>query len=392
MESRDEEESVRLGTAEAAEVPEVQLGVVPPMKTMQHKWTLWFEKKSQEKSNQILRKADYLKELKKAGSFQTIPSFWSCWNEVQDICNVSAESQGANYHLFRDNIQPVWEHPKNLKGGKWVIAFPSTFSPQDVMRNWMSLMLTLLLGEFGYDSEINGAVLAVRPWGSTFSIWNRNANDREVVEAVSHKLKEVLGVEYVKYQRHQFSMRRNNERAQHSRPKRLNHSSDESASSNDGSSSSEGEENSLRPVRRSVISDTPREALCEIANSNIQAPIHQGTLEETELKSVQELQPANEIEAVKEAEVTMKPEVVSVQEAEPLEGYESPETAKNRRRRRKANAQKKAVPLRDTQEPKIRAVTPKKLESSLDAIPVAKLGLGLVLVAAGSAISWALYL
>jgi len=215
------------------------------------KWTLWYEQKSDKKKPKCLNKSDYLKELKKAGTFHNISTFWNSWKEVQDICRMTVEG-GVNYHLFKDTIKPVWEDPKNIKGGKWSFILPSSTSNRDIMRNWISLMIATLIGELGNDAEINGAVLSVRSWGCMFSVWNRNANDKQLVENVSEKLKEIFDVPSIKYQRHQVRVKRNNaERAKIAKSKRVD-SSDDSISSTETSSSEGEQDKSFRSTVREV--------------------------------------------------------------------------------------------------------------------------------------------
>jgi translation initiation factor 4E len=41
--------------------------------------------------------------------------------------NVLPASQlqfGCNYYLFKDGIEPKWEHEQNRSGGKWVYQIP----------------------------------------------------------------------------------------------------------------------------------------------------------------------------------------------------------------------------------------------------------------------------
>jgi len=188
---------------------ETAVHTAPPPKIapINHEWTLYYEKKSKAKVGKCLNKADYLKELEPVGTFKTVENFWSTWNQLLEQCNTKAE---ANYHMFKDDIKPLWEDPKNSKGGKWVIPLQKDqSSDEETIRLWMSLMLALVSGDWGVESEINGIVLQSRPWGSNFSIWNRNANDKELIDVVSNKLRQLFNVDNVKYQKHETTIRRN---------------------------------------------------------------------------------------------------------------------------------------------------------------------------------------
>lgn len=78
---------------------------------------------------------------------------------------------------------------------------------EDTMKQWVSLMITLLIGEFGPD--VNGVVLSSRPWGNIFSVWVRNSKDKENVDNTVRHLKELFGSDVqIRFQRHQTSMRK----------------------------------------------------------------------------------------------------------------------------------------------------------------------------------------
>jgi translation initiation factor 4E len=382
--SKKEEELVEIVAAGPMDSEEGQFGVAPSIEPLQYKWTLYYERKSKEKRTaKCLNKMDYLNNLTKVSSFQTIRSFWSCWNEVQEQCSLSENDGAANYHMFKDNIKPVWEDPKNAKGGKWVVVLPHSATEEETVRLWMSLALTLLLGEWGVESEINGAVLSARPWGSMLSVWNRNANDKQLIEEVSKKLKELFGVENVKYQRHQATIRRNHaEKAKISRPKSTS-CSDDSSSNSDASSSSEGEERSMRAPRRRrfEVSDAARGMLRELVEKVNEIPTPSKVKEEEpEVKVEEPIVPA---------------ENVLQQQEEPKELVD--EAKKNKRQRRKNNSRRTSTSsTEDAQEvPFVHVVeeaAPKPLPAKrfpLPEISYLHVGLAVAVGVATSALSWA---
>jgi translation initiation factor 4E len=376
-----EEELAELEAAGTVDSEKGQFGIAPAAQTLDSKWTIWYERKSEERRPKCLNKVDYLKELKKGGTFQTIPAFWSTWNEVQQICSVPIEG-GVNYHLFKDNIKPVWEDPKNIKGGKWSFVLPSATSHQELMKQWMSLMLTILINELGVDSGINGAVLSVRTWGSMFSVWNRNANDKHVIESVSDKLRELFGVSAVKYQRHQVRVKRNNaERAKMANAKRT-YSSDDSFSSSDASSS-EGEEKPIRPMRpmrRSEVHEVPRSTSAEEITEEKALP-----------EPIQQTVQSREPEVVPASMEPVQPIKFELQGIELPTRLPLPDVDEKNKRRRKATGTKKELlhENRYVEEKPQQQIVLKKETQSLS-----PLGVGLILTAAiaSCVISWALYL
>lgn len=239
---------------------------------LKHRWTLYYEKKSKNKAGKGLTKTDYLKELQRVGTFQTIKDFWSTWNQLLEACNTR---EAANYHFFKDDIKPVWEDTKNVKGGKWVINLPTGASEEETIKLWMSLILALLTGEWGVESEINGVLLQARPWGNMFSIWNRNANDKQLIDVVGSKLRELFKVDHVKYQRHQATIRKN----QVDKPK----SQLRSSHSEDSSSGGDNSDEDIRKRRKSTSFIQSKEPIYNLDASSNDIYVPKSEVKETEV-------------------------------------------------------------------------------------------------------------
>jgi len=202
---KEEKETDKIGEAVLISV-DSKGGASHPQFTKQldTKWTFWYESNPHHEKGRPINKTDYLKDVKRGKTFDTIASFWDCWKEVQTVCN---PAEDCNYELFKHGVKPVWEDPKNSKGGKCVLSMPQSTTLEDTMKQWVSLMITLLIGEFGPD--INGVVLSRRSWGNIFSVWVRNANDKDTVDATMRHLHELFGRDVqIRFQRHQTSIRK----------------------------------------------------------------------------------------------------------------------------------------------------------------------------------------
>jgi len=341
-----------------------------------------------ERAPKYLKKEDYLKELKRAGTFQTVSSFWKCWMEVQQICNVNSP---INYHLFKEPIKPIWEDSNNIKGGKWVVVMPSSTTQEQSIKLWISLMVTVLFGDWGLESEINGVVLSVRSWGNMFCVWSRTAKDKHLIHYVSEKLKELFGVETVKFQRHQSNVRRNHsEKANQFR--RINYSSDDSISSGSDNSPSEREQEvNSRPKRRSTVTSVNKEMIRDIIHANMEAPLS---------PPFEEIQKGK---AVREPEVLPTPLELKI-EAPVLAEFLAPaplvvpdvvvvnstttETTKNWKKIKKVVQKPSQLKIESVDKPNINAFMPvveKKVVNDLNTVGI---GLFIVGAIATSVLSW----
>jgi len=214
------------------------------------KWTFWYQAHTQR--GKSLDKSDYLRDLKKGGTVDSLASFWNRWTAVQRRQN----SEDCTYHLFKTGIQPIWEDPKNFKGGKCVIVAQRT-SQYEMIAQWVNLMLTLLAGEF--ETEVNGVVLSTRPWGNVYSVWIRNAKDQNAVEVITKKLRKIFGAQLpVKFQRHQVAIKKKMENERRS------------SSSSEISSEEEHDKNNRK---KSVVNESTRGMLHQLIAEVSGAPV-----------------------------------------------------------------------------------------------------------------------
>jgi len=191
-------------------------------------------------------------------------AFWNCWDDVQDLCR-NSNGDLCNYLLFKQGIKPVWEDPKNAKGGKCSFLLPKTTS-EAAMKNWVSLMLTVLLGQF--QVEINGVVMSSRAWGNMFSIWIKNSDKRTIDKIVDGVRMEFGDIE-VKYQKHQASIRKKYTKTQ----KSPNDSGSESLSDEDKPKQRQQHHSNYEaPKRRSVVSDRTKGVLHNLITEVMEAP------------------------------------------------------------------------------------------------------------------------
>jgi len=233
---------------------------------LDHKWTFWFENKSNKERNRSLNKTDYLNHINKAGTFGTITGFWECWNDIQASFAFDGD---CNYLLFKQGIKPVWEDPKNNKGGKCFVVLPKT-SHEETTNQWSTLVLTLIEE---YERDINGAVLSSRSWGNMFAVWTRTS-DKQVVDAVCKKLHELFGDVQVKFQRHQAMIRK-----KFTKPRGGRTSPDYDREHYFSHSDSEDEHDKhahnthIGTARRSVVTDETKGMLHNLITEVMEAPV-----------------------------------------------------------------------------------------------------------------------
>eukprot|EP00667_Euglena_gracilis_P001015 EG_transcript_1015 len=132
----------------------------PPTLHFAHQWTFWFDVTVDTKEKNA---EDSLREL---GTFSTIQEFWRYWN---NMC-VSHLTDGCNLRLFRHDIQPTWEHPKNRNGGRWSAR---SLGKGRRFKLWTEVVLSLLGEQLQDNSEhqVCGICLSSKPGGDRIEVW-----------------------------------------------------------------------------------------------------------------------------------------------------------------------------------------------------------------------------
>lgn len=129
----------------------------------------------------------YENSIKQICTIKTVEEFWLIYDYLTRPNDLPTTT---DYHFFRDGIKPTWEDPGNSRGGKWIVRLPKGLAS----RYWEEVVLALIGGQFSGvpDGEICGLVISIRYSEDILGIWNRTANDRELIERLRDAIKKVL--------------------------------------------------------------------------------------------------------------------------------------------------------------------------------------------------------
>mmetsp|Transcript_17039 Transcript_17039/g.27673 ORF Transcript_17039/g.27673 Transcript_17039/m.27673 type:complete len:255 (+) Transcript_17039:67-831(+) len=129
----------------------------------------------------------YENSIKPINTVRTVEEFWATYNYLKRPNDLSSTT---DYHFFRDGIKPTWEDPANAKGGKWIVRLPKGLAS----RYWEEVVLAMIGGQFAGvpDGEICGLVISIRFSEDILGVWNKTANDRDMVERIRETIKKVL--------------------------------------------------------------------------------------------------------------------------------------------------------------------------------------------------------
>ncbi|KAK2165283.1 hypothetical protein LSH36_52g02025 [Paralvinella palmiformis] len=163
-------------------------------------WTFWIDKSVRGTSA-----AQYEASLTKVYTVSTVQGFWSVYNNIPKVCDLSVR---YTYHLMRHERKPVWEEDYHRQGGNWRLKCQK----KETEEVWKELLLAAI-GENLSDcmaegDEVSGLTVSVREREDLIQIWTVKADLHEqstIVKKIEELLPRVTfsAIFYKAFQTHQ---------------------------------------------------------------------------------------------------------------------------------------------------------------------------------------------
>lgn len=106
-------------------------------------WTLWYLIRA---NRAAVQATNYETALHSVATFRTAEDFWAIFGHVRHPSDLPLN---ADYQLFVEGVKPVWEHPANAQGGKWILRLRKGLSN----RLWEHLVCQLTTLCYDYDTN-----------------------------------------------------------------------------------------------------------------------------------------------------------------------------------------------------------------------------------------------
>lgn len=150
---------------------------------LEHGWTLWFDN-----PNGRQKQTMWGQTLRSVYTFRTIEDFWCLYN---NIVQPSRLVHGADFHVFKDGIEPKWEDPNCASGGEWRAPVPKG-DKKALDTYWLHTVLAMIGEQFTEGHEVCGAVVSVRKNQDRVALWTRTASNEAVQISIGNSLKQIL--------------------------------------------------------------------------------------------------------------------------------------------------------------------------------------------------------
>ncbi|XP_021866478.1 eukaryotic translation initiation factor 4E-1 [Spinacia oleracea] len=160
------------------------VAVAKPSKSVSHplenSWTFWFDNPSAKS-----KAAAWGSSIRPIYTFSNVEEFWSLYNNIHHPSKLGV---GADFHCFKDKIEPKWEDPICANGGKWTV----TFSRGKSDTAWLYTLLAMIGEQFDHGDDICGAVINVRARQEKIAIWTKNAANEAAQLSIGKQWKKFL--------------------------------------------------------------------------------------------------------------------------------------------------------------------------------------------------------
>ena len=163
-----------------------------------HSWDFWHDRqdRSQQQSNGASGEATYEDRLEVLANVDDVRKFWNVFNNF-DISRLQLRD---SIHLFHKGVKPVWEDPRNARGGSWTFRVPKAqasdfWKEVCMMAIGEQLQSCVETNRTTFRDDICGISLGVRFNSMLIQIWNRDGEHQEGVEKISNLVLENLSAE-----------------------------------------------------------------------------------------------------------------------------------------------------------------------------------------------------
>jgi hypothetical protein len=170
---------------------------------------------------------DYEARLVPLAAVTDVRSFWEVFNNF-DLAGLQLRD---SVHLFHRGVKPVWEDPRNAKGGAWTFRVPKEKAPEFwKMVAMMAIGETLqacvaskrmsehferrsepwLMDRTAFIDDICGVSLSVRFTSTLVQIWNRDGDHKEGIQKILQAVLDELPPEF-QLREHQYYYKKHSE-------------------------------------------------------------------------------------------------------------------------------------------------------------------------------------
>ncbi|EGP89907.1 uncharacterized protein MYCGRDRAFT_108058 [Zymoseptoria tritici IPO323] len=164
-----------------------------------HSWDFWHDRQDRAPTpnTQATSPASYEVRLEPLANISDVKQFWAVFNNF-DVTQLKLRD---SVHLFHRGVKPVWEDPRNARGGSWTFRVPKNHASEfwkEVCMMAIGEKLQAAVDEPDrtiFRDDICGVSLGVRFNSMLVQIWNRDGGHEKGIERIVQTLMENISPE-----------------------------------------------------------------------------------------------------------------------------------------------------------------------------------------------------
>ncbi|QIW96700.1 hypothetical protein AMS68_002218 [Peltaster fructicola] len=150
-----------------------------------HSWVFYHDRQDRVQQEKDDSRPDYEARLVNLSEIDDVRSFWTVFNNF----DIMALPLRDSIHLFHKGVKPIWEDPRNVKGGSWTFRVPKSQAAEF----WKELCM-MAIGEklqsavesnrTTFRDDICGISLGVRFNSHLIQVWNRDCEHTAGIDRI----------------------------------------------------------------------------------------------------------------------------------------------------------------------------------------------------------------
>lgn len=166
-----------------------KFGLIKAVHPLERQWRIWLNYAPPAASGPRRGKKAGPLPPKIIGGFEHVETMWAWMSNIPPLKTLSVAD--SSLHIFEDGIDPLWEHPANKDGGRWMYSIPTS---DDALTDtaWQNLYLGLFGGSLDPEHQVVGIILARRRTYTRFSIWTRDRHHADAILLLGERIKSDL--------------------------------------------------------------------------------------------------------------------------------------------------------------------------------------------------------
>jgi hypothetical protein len=196
-----------------------------------HSWEFWHDRQDRKPPADAIFRAresarDYEARLVPLATVGDVRAFWEVFNNF-DLASLQLRD---SVHLFHRGVKPVWEDPRNTRGGAWTFRVP-----RESAGEFWKMVAMLAIGETlqacvaskriseapdrrigkkltgaAFIDDICGVSLSVRFTSTLVQVWNRDGDHEEGIQKILKAVLEELPPD-LQLREHQYYYKKHSE-------------------------------------------------------------------------------------------------------------------------------------------------------------------------------------